>query len=108
MYTINVGLMTSERSLDGRQPIPYGIARAAVLRRTVEPKVRFKLVTEGAEEPTLVAVIPGRMDRDQMFGLASDLQQDCVAVLDYDGEGYLVGPRAAAWGEFNPEYFHTM
>lgn len=31
--------------------------------------------------------------------------QDCVAVLYDDGEGKLVGPRAEAWGEFNPSYF---
>lgn len=108
MYTINVGLMTSERADGGRVPIPYGIAKRAVWRRAAVPKVHFKLVTEGVEEPTLVAVIPGRMGWDQMMGLAFDLQQDCVAVLDYDGKGYLVGPRAKEWGEFNPAYFHTM
>lgn len=35
-----------------------------------------------------------------------ELKQDCIAVYrELTGGGALVGPRADAWGPFNPEYF---
>lgn len=38
--------------------------------------------------------------------LAESLQQDCIATWDpSEGRGLLLGPRADAWGEFNPEFF---
>jgi hypothetical protein len=38
--------------------------------------------------------------------LALLLGQDCIAAYSPDsGAGFLVGPRAAAWGAFNPEFF---
>lgn len=42
----------------------------------------------------------------EFFRLARSLGQDCVAVLHEDtGLGALHGPNAAAWGDFNPEFF---
>lgn len=33
-------------------------------------------------------------------------RQDCVALWSFSaGEGALVGPKAAAWGDFKPEFF---
>lgn len=46
--------------------------------------------------------------------LAEMYEQDCIAVWNYDkGEGRLLGPDAARWGEFDPEFFimndgHTL
>jgi hypothetical protein len=38
--------------------------------------------------------------------LARLLQQDCIAAYYPEtGHGALIGPRAEAWGEFNPEFF---
>ena len=41
--------------------------------------------------------------------LAAMLEQDCIGVLNTDtGAGVLVGPKAADWGDFNPEYFNRF
>ncbi len=41
-----------------------------------------------------------------VFTLAVNLSQDCIAVLQVEpGNGALIGPNTAAWGEFNPEFF---
>ena len=42
-------------------------------------------------------------------GLSAILSQDCIGVLNVDsGAGLLVGPKAAEWGAFNPEYFNRF
>lgn len=44
--------------------------------------------------------------RKEIDELAYELDQDCIAVYNATGwSGELVGPNAAAWGEFNPEFF---
>jgi hypothetical protein len=60
---------------------------------TVVADVRFLGYTSLALKTSLAAI-------------AQSLGQDCIAV--FDNEGYatgLYGPNAAAWGEFNPEFF---
>ncbi len=65
-------------------------------------------VEQSTTEPTLVVKMkmdPGLLE---MVGddLSNYLHQDCVAVYNVTtGKGQLIGPRAAAWGEFNPAYF---
>lgn len=40
------------------------------------------------------------------YEIAVAIEQDCVAILDpSSARGHLVGPRAAEWGSFNPEFF---
>ena len=48
-----------------------------------------------------------------IVGLANELceryHQDCVAVYTTGLDaGQLIGPRAEAWGDFNPEYFFLV
>lgn len=43
---------------------------------------------------------------DRVFHRATALGQDCIAANNTDTEGgVLIGPDAAAWGAFNPEFF---
>lgn len=55
-------------------------------------------------EQTLV-VHCAELDDGTIFGLSELLQQDCIAALSVDGDGALIGPKADAWGTFNPEFF---
>lgn len=69
---------------------------------------------DGSEvvESTLVARAAVR-DLDRLhaaiYSLAERLEQDCLAVLFVGDGGYtpgaLIGPRAAEWGAFDPQYF---
>ena len=61
-----------------------------------------------ASEPTLVVVIPGESTafaRVLAYCIAHYLGQDCVAVLDASGVGWLEGPQALRWLPFKPELF---
>jgi hypothetical protein len=61
-------------------------------------------------EDTLIAVLDTSDSTASLHNsierLAYELDQDCIAVLNVSTNvGTLVGPNAAAWGEFNPEFF---
>jgi hypothetical protein len=64
------------------------------------------------QEDTLVARLDPAISPDELQvilqGLSTLLEQDCIAVLyvfSGAGAGELVGPRAAKWGAFNPDFF---
>lgn len=78
-------------------------------------------VHQSDTEPTLVVdctrdpftadnFASGQDNRQALYQIAVDLDQDCIAAYvpaaptDPRARG-LFGPRAAAWGEFNPAYF---
>ena len=71
-------------------------------------KVTNVKVHQSDSEPTAVLTIeddaPGLDNR--IYTLSRTLGQDCIAVW-YPEEAYgdLLGPKAAAWGQFNPEFF---
>lgn len=70
---------------------------------------------EVVEHSLVVRAAARNLDRIPLvvFAVAERLGQDCIAVLYVgddgftgDGEtGELIGPRAAEWGAFNPEFF---
>jgi len=65
-------------------------------------------VVQSDTEPTLVvrAEDAGIGQDNRIDMLSTALKQDCIGVW-YPAEQYgqLIGPRADAWGEFNPEFF---
>lgn len=72
-------------------------------------------VHDSDTEPTLVltATYDGSVGSQHAsaYALAEALGQDCIAVYRHpliaglQGTGRLIGPRADAWGAFNPEFF---
>lgn len=72
-------------------------------------KIERHAIVHSESEMTVVAEVddndqPGTDNRIHM--LSDVLGQDCIAVYNpLTREGDLIGSRAAAWGEFNPEFF---
>ena len=73
--------------------------------------VKSRLVVKSWEqvisntEATIVAEVEGPV-LSSTYAIARRLGQDCIAVWQPNTEvGRLIGPNAAAWGEFNLEFF---
>lgn len=96
--TVNIGL---KKNTGGKLSPTHALA---VLRAIGGVKAILAEVFESDSEPTLVAVVDRQLYASAAYEVAEALSQDCIAY--HDGrDGDLVGPNAAAWGAFNPEYF---
>lgn len=68
-------------------------------------------IIQSDTEPTLVARVlaPSYHTDERIHSLSVLWNQECIAVYDrIAGTGRLVGPKAEAWGDFNPEYFFLI
>ena len=118
-FSLNVGLFAggSNDNSVGAQ-----IARAEIVRASLDGVLSvagtyIDVVKQSASEPTLV--IRGVITREDrlsqykfrlfLFRLSVALSQDCIAaVFEPHGKlpvGELIGPKADAWGPFNPDFF---
>lgn len=104
-YILNIGLNTTdgviaiEKARKVLRAYGFSILREALLESDTEPT----LVAE-AEMATWFAAPLTVLQR--LYQVSEELDQDCIAVYHgLTGGGALVGPRADAWGPFNPEYF---
>lgn len=102
-YIVNIGLNTNDGAItieEARKVLcAYGflILRDAVLESDTEPTLVAEVVTRAAS-PLIVLQL--------LYQVSEELEQDCIAVYrELTLGGALVGPRADAWGPFNPEYF---
>lgn len=97
----------------------------AVVESILTPVIIKSRVQQSSTEPTLIAKVKmeGRgltlaTVHEAIHRISAILGQDCIAVLDCDPvehaprhdrnhnlKGWLIGPRAESWGEFNPAYF---
>ena len=102
-YILNIGLARQGNS---------NIGVGTVLREIAD--CGFRLVNHAIHHSDTEITVVAQVDRQHGFTPVSQcarllsivLGQDCIAVynphMDY---GYLAGPKAAAWGKFNPAYF---
>lgn len=103
-YTINVGLHTNTGG---------NISADTVTRvlRALGIKVVTTDVFDSDSEPTAVLAVENSdtiLEFSRRIHVASlALDQDCIATYSELHQGRLIGPKAAAWGEFNPDYFIT-
>lgn len=98
--TLNVGLDTNEGG-------SISAAQALAAIRMRGGYVRSHTLAESDTELTLIAILNNPMNPDKLHQLSVDLQQDCIAMA-VGSDGELYGPKAEAWGPFNPEYFLTI
>lgn len=97
----------------------------AVVESILTPVIIKSRVQQSSTEPTLIAKV--KLEgcgltlatvHDAIHRISVILGQDCIAVLDCDPvehaprhdrkhnlKGWLIGPRADAWGEFDGKYF---
>lgn len=95
---LNIGMVASSDGVTLRFGDIIADARMLGIR------VHLAQVFPSDSEPTVVMVAELPHD-SAAHDLALVLDQDCIAVYDYANGGRLIGPRADAWGEFNPAFF---
>ncbi len=102
-FIINIGLNTADGAItpeEARERLlanEFSIVRDAVLESDTEPTLVAEVTTWAAYPFTALQLL---------YQVAEELNQDCIAVYRVGTlGGALVGPRADAWGPFNPEYF---
>ena len=101
MYTINIGL--NNPFTKGTNSVDFTLTKALEFISDIT-NVR---VSYDGDEPT--AIIQYAFHKGSLLGLATALDQDCIAQYDHlTGKGSLIGDKAEAWGEFNPEYFQFI
>ena len=101
MYTINIGL--ANPFTGGHNTVDKTISKALEF---VEGIVNIRVSTDG-DEPTVI--IQYTHHKRSLIGLATALDQDCVALFDHNiGYGILIGDKASEWGPFNLDYFQFI
>jgi hypothetical protein len=104
-FILNIGL-----NVGATTALSAHVARQILAANDLLP-VNDGVVHTSDTEPTLVIeVLPQSRSPflvlQALKATAADLQQDCIAVYrPKTGGGSLVGPKAAEWGPFNPEFF---
>lgn len=103
-FILNIGLNTAggaiaiEEARKALRAYGFSILREALLESDTEPTLVAEVAT-GFATTTLTVL-------QLLYQVSEELEQDCIAVYrEYALGGVLVGPRADAWGPFNPEYF---
>jgi hypothetical protein len=120
-FTVNIGLDVTggDNSFDTRND------RAILAIKLLRTRAKAQLICSqrvasayfvgevGHTEDTLVVNfntnLPLSVLQEVIFLLSDVLQQDCIALKDnYLSDGWLIGPNALIYGDFNPEYFKTI
>jgi len=115
MLTLNIGLNVAAHNAPNGKAFQLSVP--SVLKHLeIRMSVHDVRTYRSNTEDTLVVVaqygstIPHRM---RVQAIAGDLMQDAIAytareLSEDEATGYVVGPRAEKWGEFNPAYFILM
>lgn len=105
--TLNIGLaregkpnLTADEVLDALKTAGLLVGQNTIVQSDTEPT----LVVEVWMDPSVL--IPAGA---AVYQVAVALDQDCIAArISWNGQGRLIGPRAAAWGAFDARFFFTL
>lgn len=67
-------------------------------------KLVKKTIKNSGTEPTMIVRLSKPLSEQDLMSLSKLLKQDAIPQLS-NGVGIMSGPKAAKWGDFNPEYF---
>lgn len=99
---LNIGLNTPS----GDPVASLGMERIYEAGKLLETFRKSVALHVSDTEETLVVECDDFDLVDEMIELCRLLDQDCIALHDTEtGKGFLVGPRAHEWGEFDPTKF---
>lgn len=98
--TVNVGL-----AVHGGGAITPEEVGAAL--KAVGVDVLRSATHQSDTEPTLIAELSRPLTPQEAHDVSAALKQDAIAQVTPEGGG-LFGPKAADWGQFNPDFFLTM
>jgi hypothetical protein len=99
MIKINFGLVTNK----GGDVYPHEVIETMTNMGLHPAGICF---AESDTEPTLICEISREPSPEEAAALCERFSQDCFAVYDNVAKkGALLGPKAAEWGDFNPQYF---
>ena len=98
---VNIGLADPNGGAD----LDPNAVLAAI--RDIGGDVIGSVIHTSATEPTLVVKLKTKLDEDAAYKLSEALGQEAIAQSFEDGTGKLYGPKAANWGEYNPDFFVT-
>lgn len=99
--TLNVGLNGNDGTVNTLADTLESLAGAGFI-------VDDAKLAQSATEQTAIVTVQAVPNAHHIIGAAylacGILKQDCIAVKVL-GVGFIVGPNAVKWGEFNPSYF---
>lgn len=102
---LNIGLLVGHPGYKTYLPV-FSTLRTL---RNYGAKFHHSTIQKSDTEDTLVVELDGPIPRRVLFEIASALNQEaiaqCMSGMDGNEWGELVGPKAEAWGEFDPERF---
>ena len=109
---LNIGLAVGTNTFSAYNTLGEISERANTIERVLRGQLTCKVRREWSfeREPTLVVEAVVYDDVTQFHAwiheLAERFHQDCIAVYyPQQDKGYLLGPNAEAWGDFQLDYF---
>lgn len=110
MFTLNIGLNRPDGGTNTVEQVTDAVRRAWPTDTCIHAPLTMHGPVNSDTGPTMVVEVGAAgwnaTEEHVVNRLAEELGQEAIAVYwNRSGKGYLVGPEADQWGEFNPSLF---